>query len=226
KDAEELGLLRKAGKIADDAFDAVRLKIKAGMTELEVDQMLQDAMRGFGGRPAFCIVATGPASAEPHHLSDSTVIEEGHMVVLDFGCSVEGGYMSDITRTVFVGKPSEEAKKVYDIVYRSQAAGRAAIRAGVAPQDVDRAARKVIADAGYGEYFVHRTGHGLGMRGHEEPFIIEGNEEPLEPGQCFSVEPGIYLPGRFGVRIENIVAATSDGHESMNREPSETLIEV
>jgi len=226
KDADELALLRKAGKIADDAFDAVLPRIRPGMTERELDQQLQDEMRRFGGRPAFCIIAAGAASAEPHHLSDDTVIESSHVVVMDFGCSVEGGYMSDITRTVCVGKATDEAKKVYDIVYRSQASGRAAIKSGVAPQEVDRAARKVIEDAGYGEFFVHRTGHGIGMRGHEEPFIIEGNEEPLEPGQSFSVEPGIYLPGRFGVRIENIVAATQDGHESMNREPSPTLIEV
>jgi Xaa-Pro dipeptidase len=226
KDAEELALLRKAGKIADDAFDALLPKIRAGFTELELDQMLQDEMRRLGGKPVFCIVAAGAAGAEPHHLSDSSVIRDGDVVVLDFGCSVEGGYMSDITRVVCVGKASDEAKKVYDIVYRSQAAGRAAIRSGVAAQEVDRAARRVIEDAGYGEFFVHRTGHGLGMRGHEEPYMVEGNTDLLEPGQVFSVEPGIYLPGSFGVRIENIVAATAAGHESLNREPSSTLVEV
>lgn len=226
KDESELALLRKAGKIADDAFDAVLPKIGAGMTELQVDQMLMDAMRSFGGKPAFCIVATGGAGAEPHHLSDETVIKDGDVLVMDFGCDVEGGYKSDITRTVCVGKATEEAKKVYKVVYESQAAGRAAARAGVAAQEVDRAARKVIDDAGYGEFFVHRTGHGIGMRGHEEPYMVEGNTDILHPGQCFSVEPGIYLPNRFGVRIENIVAATQDGHESMNREPSSTLIEV
>lgn len=226
KDEDELRLLRKAAKIADDAFDVVRPQIKAGMTELQIDEMLRDEMRRLGGRPTFCIVASGAGGAEPHHLSDETVVKEGDVVVLDFGCDVEGDYKSDITRTVCIGKASEEAKKVYDIVYRAQAAGRAAARSGVAAQEVDRAARKVIEDAGYGEFFVHRTGHGLGMRGHEEPYMIEGNTDLLEPGQCFSVEPGIYLPGAFGVRIENIVAATADGHESLNREPSPTLLEL
>jgi Xaa-Pro dipeptidase len=226
KDEDELALMRKAGKIADDAFDAVLPQIRAGMTELQLDQLLQDEMRRFGGKPAFCIVASGAAGAEPHHLSDESVIQNGDVVVLDFGCDVEGGYKSDITRTVCIGRASEEAKKVYDTVYRAQAAGRAAARSGVAAQEVDRAARKVIDDAGYGEFFVHRTGHGIGMRGHEEPYMVEGNTDLLEPGQCFSVEPGIYLPGKFGVRIENIVAATGSGHESMNREPSALLIEV
>ncbi|MFI5386183.1 MAG: M24 family metallopeptidase [Fimbriimonadales bacterium] len=226
KDEQELALLRKAGRIADDAFDTALTQIHAGMTELQVEEILNGEMRRFGGKPAFCIVAAGAAGAEPHHLSDETVIKDGDVVVLDFGCDVEGGYKSDITRTICVGKASAEARKVYDIVYRSQAAGRGAARAGIAAQDVDRAARRVIEEAGYGEFFVHRTGHGIGMRGHEEPYMVEGNDELLEPGQCFSVEPGIYLPGRFGVRIENIVAATTDGHESLNREPSSTLIEV
>ncbi len=226
KDEDELSLLRKAGKIADDAFDAVLPKIRAGMTELQLDRMLQDEMTRLGGKPAFCIVAAGTAGAEPHHVSDESVIKDGDVVVLDFGCTVESGYMSDITRTVCVGGASDEAKKVYDVVYCAQAAGRAAIRSGVAAQEVDRAARKVIEGAGYGEFFVHRTGHGIGMRGHEEPYMVEGNTDLLEPGQTFSVEPGIYLPGRFGVRIENIVAATQDGHESMNREPSASLLEL
>lgn len=226
KDEGELDLLRKAGRIADDAFDAVLPEIRAGMTELELDQALQDAMRSHGGKPAFCIVAADANGAEPHHLSDETIVRDGDVVVLDFGCDVEGGYKSDITRTVCVGKADPEARKVYEIVYRAQAAGRAAIRPGIAAQEVDRAARKVIDEAGYGEFFMHRTGHGLGLRGHEEPYIVEGNADLLEPGQCFSVEPGIYLPERFGVRIENIVAVTEGGHESMNREPSATLAEV
>jgi Xaa-Pro dipeptidase len=226
KDENELRLLRKAAKIADDAFDTVLPQIRAGLTELELDQIIQNAMSSFGGKPAFCIVAAGANGAEPHHLSDDTIIKDGDMLVLDFGCDVEGGYKSDITRCVFVGKASDEAKRVYEIVYAAQAAGRAAARPGVEPQQVDRAARQVIEDAGYGEFFIHRTGHGLGMRGHEEPYIVEGNDEPLAPGQCFSVEPGIYLPGKFGVRIENIVAVTQSGLESLNREPSPTLIEI
>lgn len=226
KDAHELSLLRQAGKIADDAFDAILPQIQAGMTESQVDRLLQDAMRRFGGKPTFCIIATGAASAEPHHLSDDTPLRTGDMVVLDFGCDVEGDYKSDITRTICIGPATDEQKKVYDIVHRAQAAGRAAIRPGATAQDIDRAARKVIDEAGYGEFFVHRTGHGIGMRGHEEPYIVEGNEDVFAPGQCFSVEPGIYLPGKFGVRIENIVAVTDSGHESMNREPRASLVEI
>lgn len=222
KDAGELELMRRAGKIADDAFPAGLRAIRPGATEVEVEEAILSEMRRLGGVPTFCIVATGAMGAEPHHHSDDTRIAEGDVIVLDFGCSVEG-YLSDITRTVACGEPSEEARKIYDIVYRAHRAGRDAIRPGVPCQDVDRAARKVIEDAGYGEFFMHRTGHGIGSRGHEEPFIIEGNTLPLAPGHCFSVEPGIYLPGRFGVRIENIVACTENGHESLNEEPSPTL---
>jgi len=225
KGEDEVDLLRQAGKIADDAFDAVYPHIKAGMTEKQVDKMLVDAMVDRGGEPYFCIVATGANSAEPHHLSDNTVLQHGDTLILDFGCDV-GGYKSDITRTVAVGKASEKAKQVYDIVYRSHMAGRAQSKTGVTCGSVDAASRKVIEDEGYGPYFFHRTGHGLGLNGHEEPFIIGGSEEVLVPGNCFSIEPGIYLEGELGVRIENIVVTTADGHESMNREPSPSIIEV
>ena len=163
--------------------------------------------------------------AEPHHESDNTVIQSGDVIIMDFGCEFEG-YQSDITRTVCCGKASDEAKRVYDIVFGAHQAGRAAIHPGVACQELDRAARQVIEKSGYGEYFFHRLGHGIGMRGHEEPYIVEGNETPLEVGHCFSIEPGIYLAGRFGVRIENIVTATMDGHASINAEPSATLTEI
>ncbi len=225
KAEDEIDLLRKAGKIADDAFDAVYPKIKAGLTEKQVDKMLVDAMVERGGEAYFCIVATGANSAEPHHLSDQTVLQNGDTLILDFGCDV-GGYKSDITRTVAVGQATDKAKEIYDIVFRSHMAGREASKPGNTCGAVDAAARKVIDDAGYGSYFVHRTGHGLGLNGHEEPFIIGGSLDVLEPGNCFSIEPGIYLAGNLGVRIENIVVATADSHESMNREPSPTIIEV
>ncbi len=225
KEPGELDLLRRAGKIADDAFDAAIPQLKTGMTELQISKVLQDEMEKRGGRPVFSIVAAGSGAAEPHHLSDDTVVKQGDVVILDFGCDV-GGYNSDITRTICFGPASQKAKDVYDIVYRAHMAGRKAIRAGIEPQAVDRASRKEIVDAGYGPQFFHRTGHGIGMRGHEEPYIIEGNTEKLEANNCFSIEPGIYLAGEFGVRIENIVAATADGHESMNVDPSPTLIEI
>jgi Xaa-Pro aminopeptidase len=225
KSGEEVDLLLKAGKIADEAFAAVFPQIKAGMTERQVGKLLTDAMSDLGGQPTFCIIATGANSAEPHHLTDDTTLQTGDILIMDFGCSVDG-YNSDITRTVSVGKASDKAKQIYDIVYRAHMAGRNAIRAGVTCGSVDAAARKVIADAGYGQYFVHRTGHGLGMNVHEEPFIIGGSEVVLERGNCFSIEPGIYLSGELGVRVENIVVAETGGHLSMNAEPSDKLMET
>lgn len=225
KEPNEIELMRKAGKIADEALPAALRAIRPGATELEVEEALMTEMRRLGGRPNFCIVAAGANGAEPHHASDDMKIKEGDVVVLDYGCIVDG-YLSDITRTFCCGAATQEARAIYDIVLRAHQAGRAAINPGVACQEVDRAARKVIENAGYGEFFMHRTGHGIGMRGHEEPFIIEGNELLLAPGHCFSVEPGIYLPGKFGVRIENIVTCTENGHESLNEEPAKELVEV
>ncbi len=225
KAADEVDLLRQTGKVADDAFSAVFPQIRAGLTERQVATMLNDAMSERGGIPVFAIVATGANSAEPHHLTDGTVLKDGDTLILDFGCSV-GSYNSDITRTVSVGKASEKAKHVYDTVFRAHMAARAASRAGATCGSVDAAARNVIESAGFGQYFVHRTGHGLGMNVHEEPYIIGGSEVVLEPGNCFSIEPGIYLAGELGVRIENIVVTTEGGHESMNVEPSSVLLET
>jgi D-alanyl-D-alanine dipeptidase len=137
------------------------------------------------------------------------------MVVLDFG-GLRDGYASDITRTVHVGAPTGEEREVYDVVRRAQQAAFEAVRPGVACQEIDRAARRVIADAGYGDAFVHRVGHGIGLSIHEPPYMVEGETRAIEPGMCFSVEPGIYLPGRFGVRIEDIVVATEDGGRRLN----------
>lgn len=225
KDPAELDALRRAGHAADQAFDIVKPLLKPGMTEWQVHELLSKAMQDGGGRPNFCIVATGAHSAEPHHMTDETVIQEGDVLIMDFGCIIEG-YMSDITRTVCVGKPNDEQLKVYETVYRAHMAARSAIRPGVPAEDIDQAARQVITEAGYGDFFIHRTGHGLGMRVHEEPYICAGNTVVLEAGNVFSIEPGIYLPGKFGVRIENIVAVTEGGHESMNAEPSPTLVGV
>lgn len=222
KDDGELELLRRAAQIADDSFEPVLAQIRPGMTEQEVEARLKAEMQARGGKPTFAIVATGALSAEPHHHGDDTPLREGDIVIIDFGCDV-GGYQSDITRTVAVGHASDEAAHVYDVVLRAHHAAREVARAGVECQAVDAAAREVIEAAGYGEYFVHRTGHGIGMRGHEEPYIVTGNATRLEEGDCFSVEPGIYLPGNFGVRIENIVTATAKGCESLNSEPASSL---
>ncbi len=225
KEPWEVERLERAGAIADAAFEALLGWLRPGMTEAEVARRIEEEMAQRGGGPGFCIVATGANGAEPHHLNDETVLQPGDAVVLDFGCSVER-YPSDITRTVCLGRASDELKRVYESVFRAHHAGREAARLGAPCQEVDRAARRVIAEAGYGEFFMHRTGHGIGLRGHEDPYMVEGNETPLAVGHCFSVEPGVYLPGRFGVRIENIVCMTEQGCRSLNAEPAPEILEL
>lgn len=225
KSTDEIELLAKAGAIADAALAAGLAAIRPGATERSVAVALMGAMEKLGGRPTFCIVAAGPNSAQPHHETSDARIAEGDVVLMDFGCALEG-YQSDITRVAACGRASQEAKQIYDLVLHAHHAGRAAIRPGALPSDVDAAARNVIEAAGYGEFFMHRLGHGIGMQGHEEPYISSLNHMPLEGGNCFSVEPGVYLPGRFGVRIENIVTCIPEGHRSLNAEPSPVLIEA
>ncbi|MGW1000135.1 M24 family metallopeptidase [Streptomyces sp. NPDC002520] len=224
KDAAELELLAAAGAAADATFEEIRKVPFAGRRESDVGGDLADLLRRFGhSQVDFTIVGSGPNGANPHHEVGDRVIRDGDMVVLDFG-GLKNGYGSDTTRTVHVGEPTEEERRVHDIVRAAQEAGFRAVRPGVACQEVDRAARAVITDAGYGEYFIHRTGHGIGVTTHEPPYMIEGEEQPLVPGMCFSVEPGIYLPGRFGVRIEDIVTVTEDGGRRLNDTTREMVI--
>lgn len=225
KSATEIDALRRAGAIADRAFETVLPTIRAGQTERSIAARLRDAMAADGGIPTFCIIATGAYGAEPHHETGTDPIQRGDVVILDFGCEVDG-YQSDITRTIAVGEPDPEADRVYEAVYRGHMAARQRVAIGVNPEDVDRAARAEIESAGYGEFFVHRTGHGIGMRGHEEPNIVAGNRSPLAIGDCFSIEPGVYLPGRFGVRIENIITVSESGEDSLNADPAPHLIRV
>jgi D-alanyl-D-alanine dipeptidase len=221
KDAAELDRLTAAGAAADAAYEEILKVPFAGRREREVASDLADLLRHFGhAQVDFTIVASGPNGANPHHEAGERVIERGDMVVLDFG-GLKHGYGSDTSRTVHVGEPTDEERTVHDLVRAAQEAGFRAVRPGAACQDVDRAARAVIADAGYGEYFIHRTGHGIGVTTHEPPYMIEGEEQPLVPGMCFSVEPGIYLPGRFGVRIEDIVTVTEEGGRRLNNTPRE-----
>ncbi|MFJ6664449.1 MULTISPECIES: aminopeptidase P family protein [unclassified Streptomyces] len=216
KDPAEVELLAAAGAAADAAFEEIRKVTFAGRRESDLGRDLAALLRRFGhSQVDFTIVGSGPNGANPHHEVGDRVIRRGDMVVLDFG-GLKDGYGSDTTRTVHVGEPTEEERRVHDIVREAQEAGCQAVRPGVACQEVDRAARRVITDAGYGEYFIHRTGHGIGVTTHEPPYMIEGEELPLVPGMCFSVEPGIYLPGRFGVRIEDIVTVTEDGGRRLN----------
>jgi D-alanyl-D-alanine dipeptidase len=224
KDPGELDLLTETAHDADRAFATLVGERFAGRTEREVAGALTAHLQeeGIDG-VAFCIVASGPNGASPHHEPGERRIEPGDAVVLDFGGRV-GGYCSDITRTVSVGEPAAEVAKVHAIVREAQEAGFRAAGPGVPAEEVDRAARRVIEDAGYGHAFIHRTGHGIGLEEHEHPYIVEGNAEALESGMCFSIEPGIYLEGGFGIRIEDIVALTEDGAVRLNEAPHELLV--
>ncbi|MFI9767887.1 aminopeptidase P family protein [Streptomyces sp. NPDC052415] len=224
KDEAELDRLAAAGAAADATYEEIRTVPFAGRKESEVAADLARLLREHGHETVdFTIVASGPNGANPHHEPGDRVIERGDMVVLDFG-GLRGGYGSDTSRTVHVGEPTDEERRVHDLVRAAQEAGFRAVRPGVACQEVDRAARAVITDAGYGAHFIHRTGHGIGVTTHEPPYMIEGEDQPLVPGMCFSVEPGIYLPGRFGVRIEDIVTVTEDGGRRLNDTTREMVI--
>lgn len=216
KDSDELARLAAAGAAADATYEQILDVRFAGRKETDVAADLARLLREFGHEQVdFTVVGSGPNGANPHHEAGERVIEHGDMVVLDFG-GLMYGYGSDTTRTVCVGEPSAKAREVHGIVRLAQQAGVDAVRPGVACQEVDRAARAVIAEAGYGEQFIHRTGHGIGTTTHEPPYMIEGEEQPLIPGMCFSVEPGIYLTGEFGVRIEDIVTVTETGVARFN----------
>ncbi|MEI6045160.1 MAG: aminopeptidase P family protein [Chloroflexota bacterium] len=217
KSAEEVSLLKEAAAIADRAFSELIELPFAGRSERELMGEVNRLLLKHGHEQMlFCIVGSGPNGAQPHHHTGDRIIEVGDAVVLDFGGSYHG-YCSDMTRTVVVGKPADsEFEQVYNIVNEARAAAHRQARAGVSCESVDAAARQVITEAGYGPFFVHRTGHGLGMEVHEEPYIVEGNPLTLAPGMVFSIEPGIYLPGRFGVRIEDIAIITAEGEENIN----------
>ena len=216
KDAAELARLEAAGAAADATYEQILGVRFAGRKETDVAADLARLLREFGHEQVdFTVVGSGPNGADPHHEAGHRTIEVGDAIVLDFGGLMDG-YGSDTSRTVCVGEPSTEIREVHEVVRLAQQAGVEAVRPGVACQEIDRAARAVITDAGYGERFIHRTGHGIGTTTHEPPYMIEGEEQPLVPGMCFSVEPGIYLPGRFGVRIEDIVTVTESGGQRFN----------
>ncbi|MEV0091459.1 aminopeptidase P family protein [Streptomyces sp. NPDC050738] len=224
KDAHELTRLAAAGAAADATYEQI-LKVRfEGRRETDVAGDLADLLRQFGhSQVDFTVVGSGPNGANPHHEAGERVIQGGDTVVLDFG-GLKHGYGSDTSRTVHVGEPSVAEQRVHDVVRQAQRAGCEAVRPGIACQEIDRVARAIITEAGYGEQFIHRTGHGIGVTTHEPPYMIEGEEQPLVPGMCFSVEPGIYLPGRFGVRIEDIVTVTEDGGRRLNSTSRELAI--
>lgn len=217
KDADELDLLRQAAHGVDRVMARIPLEVPfSGRTESDVAHDLARLTVEEGHDAAeFTIVASGPNGASPHHHPGNRVIEPGDLVVCDYG-GRWGGYYSDSTRTFVVGDATSRQKETHEVVMAANEAGRTAVSPGALCQEVDRAARSVIDEAGLGEHFIHRTGHGIGLEVHEHPYIVEGNEMPLEPGMAFSVEPGAYVPGRLGVRIEDIVVCTSDGAETLN----------
>ena len=225
KEPWEIELMRKAQAITDRAFAEVITRIKTGMTELELQAELIYCMYKNGGTGlAFDpIVVSGPNTSLPHGVAGERVIQKGDFVTMDFGASYMG-YCSDMTRTVAVGYATDEMKHVYDTVLKAQLTAIAATKAGVPGKDIDGTARKVIADAGYGEYFGHGYGHSLGLEIHENPSPNASNVEPLPAGVVCSAEPGIYLPGKFGVRIEDVTLITKDGCEVLTKSPKKLII--
>jgi Xaa-Pro aminopeptidase len=223
KDDAELDALRRAADVADEVSVAVRrLGTDAvGMTERELAAEIEERLAAAGGEdPAFgTVVGSGPNGAMPHHRTSDREIRPGDPVVLDFGAYVDG-YPGDQTRTVvFDGDPPEGFEAAFDAVRAAQAAGVEKAEPGVEAQAVDAAARQVLGERGYGDAFVHRTGHGVGLEVHEPPYIVDGNDTELEPGMVFSVEPGVYLEDEFGVRVEDLVVVTEDGAERLNTSP-------
>jgi Xaa-Pro aminopeptidase len=219
KDAAEIEALRAAARVVDDVAAAMRGRPFGGRTELDVHRELVERMlEGGHQRANFAIVAAGLNAASPHHDPSDRVIADGDVVLCDFGGTMHG-YCSDITRMFVVGDPDPEVRDAYAVLVEAQEAGVRAATVGTRCEDVDAAARRVITEAGYGDYFVHRTGHGIGTEAHEDPYVVAGNATPLVPGHAFSVEPGIYLPDRFGLRLEDIVVATDRGPERLNHAP-------
>jgi Xaa-Pro aminopeptidase len=224
KSAAEVAALRQAGAAIDRVHAQVPGWLRAGQTERAVGALIAEAILAEGHASVdFVIVASGPNAASPHHEVSDRVLEAGDAVVVDIGGTMPSGYCSDSTRTYAIGAPPAEFSAYYSVLLDAQEAACAAVRPGVSAESVDAAAREPITRAGYGEAFFHRTGHGIGLEVHEDPYIVAGNREPLEPGMAFSVEPGIY-PGPHGARIEDIVVCTDGGFERLNNTPRELVV--
>jgi Xaa-Pro dipeptidase len=217
KDEEEIQAIQNAIRVSELSLKSTITQVKPGMTERDVEmilslEMLKHGADGHGFSP---IVLSGPRAALPHGVAGERHVQEEDCLLIDFGFRV-GMYSSDITRTFAIGSPNPEWKEIYDLVLAANQAGRDIAKPGIAAEEVDYAARKVIEDAGYGKYFNHRTGHGLGLDIHEPPYIVSGNKILLQPGMVFTVEPGIYLPDRVGVRIEDDIVITQEGAKSLS----------
>ncbi len=224
KSAAEVDYLRRAAAAADRVAERLGDHRFSGCTEQEVATTISDMLVEEGHQIGkFAIVAAGPNGASPHHEPSERIIGEGDQIVVDFGGRL-GGYHSDTTRCFSVGRPDDDYTDAYAVLRRAQDAAVAAVSPGVAASAIDRTARDIIATAGYGDYFVHRTGHGIGLDVHEDPYLVAGNDETLEPGMTFSVEPGIYVPGRWGMRIEDVVVVTDEGSERLNESTRELVV--
>jgi Xaa-Pro aminopeptidase len=223
KDAREVALLKMNALIADRAMQAGFKAIRPGMTEKQLATLIFEHFTSEGARPDFAVIAAGPNGAFPHHFTGDRVLAEGDVIVMDIGGS-KGGFPSDITRMAVIGRPPDGYGQIHSIVEHAVQAALKAAKPGALASDVDAAARKVISDAGYGEYFVHRTGHGMGIGGHEPPYITGTSDIVLAEGMVFSIEPGIYLPGRFGIRLEDIVVMRADGAEVLSELPRDTFM--
>lgn len=212
KDNYEMTLLEQAGRLADEVMDYAAKQIRPGITEKQLAGVIENRIFDLSADsiPTPNIVSSGPNTSEPHHAPDNRQFLKGDLIMVGF-CANLDGYCTDITRTFSLGPASAKARSIYSVVREANETGFQSIEECSTCQDVDRATRKVISDAGYGKYFVHRTGHGIGLEVHEEPYIVEGNTKPLVRGMVFSIEPGIYLPGEMGVRIEDTLAVTEQG---------------
>lgn len=225
KSRDEITALRRAAEAIDRVHGRMGEWLMAGRTEREVGDDIAEAILDEGHeRVDFVIVGSGPNGASPHHEVSDRRIERGDPVVVDIGGTMPSGYCSDSTRTYCIDHAPDDFREYYTVLRRAQQAATDHVRPNVAAQSVDAQARSIIEEAGFGVYFIHRTGHGIGLETHEEPYIVRGNDEPLRPGMVFSVEPGIYLPDRHGARIEDIVVVTEDGVESLNQTPRDLTI--
>jgi Xaa-Pro aminopeptidase len=223
KDADEVQALRDVGAAIDAVHAAVPELLRAGRTEAEVGRDIAERILADHDEVNFVIVASGPNGASPHHETGDRVLEVGDAVVVDIG-GTRAGYCSDSTRDYAVGRLPDGYDELHAVLEEAQELAVRAVRPGTTAEAIDAAARDHIAAAGYGERFVHRTGHGIGVEEHEEPWIVAGNVEPVRAGMAFSIEPGIYVPGRYGSRIEDIVVVTDDGVERVNHRPREVLV--
>lgn len=224
KAADEIDALRRAARTADAATEAAWAACRAGITERDVARAAEEGFRRAGApEVTFTVVASGPNSAFPHHHTSERALRSGEPVLLDLGSRLDG-YCSDITRMAFLGKPPARYAEIHRVIDEAVEAALHVIRPGTPIKEVDLAARRVIERAGYGEHFTHRTGHGIGLSGHEPPSVTHTNEMPLEAGMAFSVEPGIYLPGEFGVRLEEIVIVIDSDAEVLSRLPREVKL--